>query len=80
MDMTQTDPVRDTLIKENPVFRELVQKHQKYEKRLNELAKLNHPNEEEVLEESSLKKKKLAVKDELFSIMSDFSEKPKVSH
>lgn len=80
MDMTQIDPVRDQLIKENQAFRELVQKHQNYEKRLTELAGLNYPNEEELLEESTLKKKKLAVKDELFAMMHDFSEKGRISH
>lgn len=80
MDMTQTDPIRDTLMKENQTFRELVQKHQNYEKRLTELASLAYPNEEELLEESALKKKKLAVKDELFAIMNSFSEKKNISH
>lgn len=80
MDMTQIDPVRDELIKENQTFRELVQKHHNYEKRLVELASLTYPNEEELLEESTLKKKKLAVKDELFAMMHDFSAKGKISH
>lgn len=80
MDMTQIDPVRDELMKSNQAFRELVQKHHNYEKRLTELASLNYPNEEELLEESKLKKKKLAVKDELFAIMSDYSEKTKINH
>ena len=80
MDMTQIDPIRDELMKENQTFRELVQKHQNYEKRLTELANLNYPNEEELIEESTLKKKKLAVKDELFAMMHDHSEKGKTSH
>lgn len=78
--MTQIDPIRDELMKENQTFRELVQKHQNYEKRLTELANLNYPNEEELIEESTLKKKKLAVKDELFAMMHDYSEKGKTSH
>lgn len=78
--MTQIDPVRDELMKENQTFRDLVQKHHNYEKRLTELASLNYPNEEELIEESTLKKKKLAVKDQLFAIMDDFSAKTKVSH
>lgn len=80
MDMTQIDPVREELMKQNPTFRELMQKHNNYEKRLTELAGLNYPNEEELLEESALKKKKLAVKDRLFAIMEDFSTNAKVSH
>lgn len=74
MDMTMIDPVRDELIKENQNFRELVQQHQKFEKRLNELAELNYPNDDELLEETTLKKKKLNVKDEIYAIMQDYSK------
>lgn len=80
MDMTVVNPVRDELMKQNQNFRELVQKHQTYEKRLTELASLTYPNEEELLEESTLKKKKLAVKDELQMIMDQFSHTQKASH
>ncbi len=73
MDMTTIDPVRDELIKENQNFRELVQQHQSYEKRLNEIARLNYPNDDELLEETTLKKKKLNVKDEIHAIMQDYS-------
>ena len=73
MDMTTTDPVRDELIKENQNFRDLVQQHQSYEKRLTELAQLTYPNDEELLEETTLKKKKLNVKDEMYAIMQNYS-------
>ena len=69
MDMNVIDPVRDELLKQNPNFRDLVQQHQKYEKRLSELGDLNYPNEDEILEETTLKKKKLLVKDEIYAIM-----------
>jgi len=74
MDMTTMDPVRDELIKENQNFRDLVQKHQIYEKRLTELAQLTYPNDDELLEETTLKKKKLNVKDEIYAIMHDYSK------
>ena len=73
MDMTTTNTVRDELIKENQAFRELVQQHQNYEKRLTELAELTYPNEEELLEETNLKKKKLLLKDEIYSMMQNYS-------
>ncbi len=73
MDMTTIDPVRDELIKENPNFRDLVQQHQNYERRLLELAQLTYPNDEEQLEETTLKKKKLNVKDEIYAIMQNHS-------
>jgi uncharacterized protein YdcH (DUF465 family) len=74
MDMTVVDPVRDKLIKENQSFRDLVQKHQRYEKRLTELAELTYPNDDELLEETTLKKKKLVIKDEIYAIMQDYSK------
>ena len=71
--MTTTNAVRDELIRENQAFRELVQQHQNYEKRLTELAELTYPNEEELLEETNLKKKKLLLKDEIYSMMQNYS-------
>lgn len=71
--MTTIDPVRDELIKENSNFKELVQQHQNYEKRLTELAQLTYPNDDELLEETTLKKKKLVVKDEIYAMMQDYS-------
>lgn len=73
MDITTSDPVRDELIRKNQNFRDLVQQHQNYEKRLTELAQLAYPSDEELLEETSLKKKKLYVKDEIYSIMQNHS-------
>lgn len=76
MDLSVPDAVRDELMKTNPTFRELVQQHQFYEARLSELAHLSYPSEEEQLEEITLKKKKLAVKDAIYEMM----HKYEVSH
>ena len=73
MDIATADAVKDELIRSNTVFRELVHQHQNYEKRLVELAHLTYPNENEQLEESTLKKKKLLVKDEMYSIMEQYA-------
>jgi uncharacterized protein YdcH (DUF465 family) len=73
MDMSTPDAVRDELIKSNPTFRELVHQHQNYEQRLHELAALTYPNDDEQVEESTLKKKKLLVKDEIYAMMHDYS-------
>ena len=69
MDMSTTDAVRDELIKSNSVFRDLVHQHQDFETRLSELAHLSYPSEDEQLEEVTLKKKKLAIKDEIYTMM-----------
>ena len=59
MDLSTPDAVRDELLKQNPAFRDLVQQHQTFEKRLGELAHLSYPNDDEQVEESTLKKKKI---------------------
>lgn len=69
MDMSTADAVRDELIKSNSVFRDLVHQHQDFETRLNELAHLTYPNDDEQLEEITLKKKKLLIKDEIYAMM-----------
>ena len=74
--MSKPDAVRDELLKSDPTFRDLVHQHQNYEERLNELSALTYPNEDEQVEESTLKKKKLLVKDEIYEKMHNYS----VSH
>ncbi len=76
MDVSTTDAVKDELLKQNPTFRDLVQRHQSLEKRLVELAHLTYPNDDEQLEETTLKKKKLLIKDEIYAMMNNYS----VSH
>lgn len=74
--MSATDAIRDELMRSNPAFRELVHQHQDFERRLDELAHLSYPSEDEQLEETTLKKKKLQVKDEIYAMMQQFT----VSH
>ena len=76
MDMSTPDVVRDELIKNNAAFRDLVHQHQSYEDRLSELAHLTFPSDDEQLEETTLKKKKLQIKDEIYAMMHEYS----VSH
>jgi uncharacterized protein YdcH (DUF465 family) len=72
--MLNTSAVKDELLRSNQAFRELVQQHQNYERRLDELAHLNYPSEDEMLEESTIKKKKLLIKDEIYSMMQQYSK------
>ncbi|MDQ4122025.1 MAG: DUF465 domain-containing protein [Acidobacteriota bacterium] len=69
MDNRTMDRLREQLIKEDPVFRNLAMEHKKYEERLEELTHLSYPSEDEQLEETLLKKKKLALKDQMYEIM-----------
>ena len=74
MNMMTANPARDELMKKNQAFRQLVRQHEDYEKRLTELANLTYPNDEELLEESTIKKKKLAIKDEIYTMMQTHGE------
>ncbi len=74
MEIAASDTIKNELIKENQVFRELVRQHQTYEERLSELSGLTYPSDEEMLEETNLKKKKLIVKDEIYSMIQDYSK------
>jgi uncharacterized protein YdcH (DUF465 family) len=69
MEITNTDSLKEQLIMNDPEFRELVREHGRYEERLSELSALAYPSTEEQLEESTLKKKKLAIKDQMHSIL-----------
>jgi len=73
MDISTVDAAKNELFNENPTFRQMVQQHQNYEKRLTELAELTYPNDEEVLEETTLKKKKLLLKDEIYAMLQEHS-------
>lgn len=69
MEPMNTDGLKEELMMSNSEFRDLAREHSRYEARLGELAALSHPNDAEVMEELTLKKKKLAVKDQMFTIM-----------
>ena len=74
MDIATTDSVKEDLLKESETFRDLVNQHQRYESRLVELASLTYPSEDEQLEEITIKKKKLNVKDEIYAMINDYDK------
>ena len=69
MEMTKADNIKEELMTSNPEFRELAREHGRYEARLSELSSLSYPSDEEQMEEVTLKKKKLAIKDQMYSLM-----------
>ena len=64
--------LKDFLIDHDAQYRDLVTEHHKYEERLSELTSLHHPNEDELIEEAMLKKKKLYLKDQMEQIACQF--------
>ncbi|PYS22539.1 MAG: hypothetical protein DMF72_13065 [Acidobacteria bacterium] len=79
MDMSQADNLKEELMTSNPEFREMAREHGRYEQRLSELSALTYPSDEEQLEEVTLKKKKLALKDQMYSLMLQ-AEKASTAH
>ena len=69
MDTATANNFKEHLLDNDPVFRQLANEHKKYEARLTELSSLQYPSDEEQIEESTLKKKKLAVKDQMYAML-----------
>ena len=80
MDIATTDSLKEELIRQDAEFRELAKEHGKYEARLSELSSLAYPSDEEQLEEITLKKKKLAIKDEMHSMMLQYQRSHASGH
>jgi uncharacterized protein YdcH (DUF465 family) len=79
MEMSKADTLKEELMASNPEFRELAREHGRYEQRLSELSALTYPSDEEQLEEVTLKKKKLALKDQMYTLMLQ-AEKASTEH
>jgi uncharacterized protein len=79
MEMSKADSLKDELMASNPEFREMAREHGRYEQRLSELSALTYPSDEEQMEEVTLKKKKLALKDQMYSLMLQ-AEKQSTEH
>jgi uncharacterized protein YdcH (DUF465 family) len=77
MDM---ESLKQYLLTNDNRFAELYGEHQQYEKRLMQLTELSYPSEAEQLEEQTLKKKKLYLKDQMEEIMRHHKEQSAVSH
>jgi len=80
MEITKADSLKEQLMSNNPEFRELVREHGRYEERLSELSALSYPSDEEQLEETTLKKKKLAIKDQMYSLMLEQEKRSSTEH
>ncbi len=69
--MTESE-LREHLLRENAEYRRLAAEHRAYDDQLEDLAKKHFLSEEEQLKEKTLKKKKLLVKDRMYSIAQKF--------
>jgi len=76
----EIESVKAELMTSNPEFRELAKEHGRYEARLSELSSLSYPSDEEQMEEVTLKKKKLAIKDQMYSLMLQHEKSLSTAH
>lgn len=80
MSLAETEALKQHLIANDTHFAELANEHQEYEKRLSELAALHYPSVDEQMEEATLKKKKLFLKDEMEVILRNHQEQQLAGH
>lgn len=69
---TTPDALKEYLFNSDQRYRDLANEHRRYEERLTQLASLAYPNDDELLEEKSLKKRKLFVKDQMEAILQQY--------
>ena len=64
--------IRERLMQEDAEFRKLAAEHQTYDQQLTELESRHFQSEEEKLTEKNLKKKKLALKDQMYAMVQKY--------
>ncbi len=69
--------LKELLLKKNEEFRKAFDEHQRYEKKLGKFKKKSFLTEKERLEEIELKKKKLALKDKMYLLMTQYRKSHK---
>jgi uncharacterized protein YdcH (DUF465 family) len=66
--------LKELLLKENEEFKKANQLHQQYEKKLDKLKAKSFLTEAEKQEEKEIKKKKLALKDKMYYLMTEYKK------
>jgi hypothetical protein len=70
--------LRQQLLSKDEEFRRLAAEHQSYDEQLELLTRRHHLSEEERIRERTLKKKKLLLKDQMYSIVERYRNQMKV--
>ncbi len=68
-DLLHEEQLRQQLLRENAEFRRLAAEHQAYSDQLEGLSNKHFLSEEEELQEKTLKKKKLMLKDQMYTMV-----------
>lgn len=67
-----TDQIKELLAREDVEFRSMLEEHHRYEEKLAILADKHNLSTDEEIEEKTLKKRKLFLKDRMFERMRSF--------
>jgi uncharacterized protein YdcH (DUF465 family) len=73
MSAAEAQEVKDVLLKNNDYYRQLAERHHQLDDRLHQLTEKHYLSDTEQFEEVNLKKRKLAVKDQMEAIAREFS-------
>ena len=74
--MTEIDAMKQQLLESNDEFRQLATQHHDLDERIHNLAVRHYLSEPEQLEEVTLKKKKLQLKDQMENILRHHRSEP----
>jgi uncharacterized protein YdcH (DUF465 family) len=70
--------LRDQLLRGNAEYRKLAAEHQTYDQQLEDLAGKHFLSDEEKTQEKTLKKKKLILKDQMYSIIQKYRKQVEI--
>jgi uncharacterized protein YdcH (DUF465 family) len=71
--------LREQLLAQDDQFKKLAAEHQSYDEQLAQLHRRHHLSDEERLQEITLKKRKLLLKDQMYSIVQKYRKETKAS-
>ena len=80
MELSETEALKQQLLANDSQFAQLAREHRSYDERLTQLASLHYPSAEEQMEEATLKKKKLYLKDQMETILRQYRQQQAAGH
>jgi uncharacterized protein YdcH (DUF465 family) len=75
MSAAEAQEVKNLLLRSNDHYRQLAERHHQLDDRLHELTEKHYLSETEQVEETTLKKRKLALKDQMESLARDYNSR-----
>lgn len=73
MSVAEAQEIKNLLLKENDQYRQLADRHHQLDDRLHELTERHYLSNSEQLEETDIKKRKLALKDQMEQMAREYA-------